>query len=242
MTSGLQDFLNVPELDSAFFYNRTRTFTDEQILALAMTLPPLFEPGEPGKYHYSNTNYLLLGMIINKVTGNPWQGEITNRVINKLNLSQTVVPSVSDIQEPFCNGYMKGSDGKVINVTEFNPSITGAAGCMISTIEDLRTYSRALADGILLSDSMEAERLKTVPTGTKDFLNYGLGILSIGSFYGHNGGITGFNTSMYYSPKLDAMFVLNVNMFGPTGGVSDKIFADLSNAIYPGEMPWGKSN
>jgi D-alanyl-D-alanine carboxypeptidase len=240
MTSGLQDYLNVPELDDAFFYNRMKKYTDEQILELAMTLPPMFPPGEPGKYHYSNTNYLLLGMIIDKVTGNKWQDEVTERIINRLGLKETLVPDSPLMRAPFCNGYMKDSTGKVINVTAIGPSITGAAGNMVSTIEDLNAYARALVDGTMLSDSMQAERLKTVPIVTRNFLHYGLGIAVVGKFYGHNGGITGFNTSMYYSPELDAMFVLNVNMFGPTGGVSDKIFISLSEVIYPGEMPWEK--
>lgn len=239
MTSGLQDYLNVPELDSAFFYDRLKKYTDEEILELAIKLPPMFPPGKEGEYHYSNTNYLLLGMIINKVTKSTWQMEITNRVINRINLSQTLVPSTVEMPEPYCHGYMNNS-GKVEDVTEIDPSITGAAGCMVSTLEDLRTYVQALVNGSMLSDTMQAERMKFVPTNNLDFMGYGLGILKIGDFYGHNGGITGFNTSMYYSPKLKAIFILNVNMFGPTGGVSDKIFASLSEVIYPGEMPWEK--
>ncbi len=239
MTSGLQDYLNAPELDNAFFYNRTRKYTDEEILEIAIKLPPMFPPGKEGEWHYSNTNYLLLGMIINKVTKSSWQGEITNRVINRLNLSQTLVPSTVEMPEPYCHGYMKDS-GKVIDVTEIDPSITGAAGCMVSTLEDLRTYVQALVNGSLLSDTIQAERMKFVPTGKAEFLGYGLGIFKVGEFYGHNGGITGFNTSMYYSPTLKAIFILNVNMFGPTGGVSDKIFSSLSEVIFPGEMPWQK--
>lgn len=240
MTSGLGDFLDAPALDSAFFHQTSRKFTDEEILELSIKLPPVFSPGEADKWNYSNINYLLLGMIIKKVTNNPWEKEITDRIINKLGLKHTMVPESPDMPAPFCHGYMKNDSGKVIDVTVMEPSITGAAGCMVSTIGDLREWARVLASGTLLSDSMQAERLKTVPTEVKGFLSYGLGILGIGKFYGHNGGITGFNTSMYYSPELDAMFVLNVNMFGPTGGVSDKIFISLSEIVYPGEMPWEK--
>ena len=239
MTSGLQDYLNEPELENAFFYDRLKKFTDEEILELAIKLPPMFPPGKEGEYHYSNTNYLLLGMIINKVTNSTWQMEITNRIINKLVLSQTFVPSTTGMPDPYCHGYMKDS-GKVVDVTEIDPTITGAAGCMVSTLEDLRTYVQALVNGTMLSDTMQAERMKFVPTNNLDFMGYGLGILKIGDFYGHNGGITGFNTSMYYSPKLKAIFILNVNMFGPTGGVSDKIFASLSEVVFPGQMPWEK--
>ena len=240
MTSGLQDYLNAPELDNAFFYERLKEYTDDEILNIAIKLPPMFPPGEPGKYHYSNTNYLLLGMIIDKVTNGKWQNEIVNRIIKKLGLKNTIVPVTPDMPEPYCHGYMKDSTGKVEDATKISPTITGAAGCMISTIGDLTVYVKALDSGELLSDTMQAERLKTIPTGTAPFLGYGLAILKIGSFYGHNGGITGFNTSMYYSPELDAMFILNVNMFGPTGGVADRIFSSLAEVIYPGQMPWDK--
>lgn len=241
MTSGLGDFLDSPPLDSAFFHHgdaASRKFTDEELLELSIKLPPVFSPGEAGKWNYSNINYLLLGMIIKKVTGNPWEQEIENRIIKKLNLKHTQVPTSPELPAPYCHGYMKDTlTGKVVDVTVMEPSITGSAGCMISTIGDLTEWSKALTNGILLSDTMQAERMKLVPTFKMDFMKYGLGILDFVGFSGHNGGITGFNTSMYYNKDKNALFVLNVNMFGTQGGVSDKIFTGLAKVIYP-EVPW----
>jgi D-alanyl-D-alanine carboxypeptidase len=239
MTSGLRDYLDAPEIENAFFNDRTRKFTDEEIYEIAIKLPTVFKPGEPGQWNYSNTNYLILGMIIKNVTGNSWQDEITTRIINKLGLKNTAVPLSADMPSPYCNGYMKDSvTGEIIDVTVIDPSITGAAGCMISNTGDLRIWVKALSDGTLLSDTMQTERMKLVPTYKMEFMKYGLGILDIAGFTGHNGGITGFNTSMYYWKERDAMFIVNVNMFGPQGGVSDKIFSGLSKVIYNEEVPW----
>lgn len=240
MTSGLGDFLDAPVLDSAFFHvgNGGRKFTDEEILEISIKLPPVFSPGEQGKWNYSNINYLLLGMIIKKVTNNSWESEITERIIKKLNLTNTEVPTSANMPSPHAHGYMRDtSTSEVKDVTIMEPSITGSAGCMISNINDLTIWSKALSDGTLLSDTMQAERMKLVPTYVMDFMKYGLGILDFVGFSGHNGGITGFNTSMYYNEEKDALFVLNVNMFGRQGGVSDKIFTGLAKVIYP-DMPW----
>jgi len=240
MTSGLGDFLDAPVLDSAFFHvgNGDRKFTDEQILEISIKLPPVFSPGEQGKWNYSNINYLLLGMIIKKVTNNSWESEITERIIKKLNLTNTEVRTSPNMPSPHAHGYMRDtSTGEVKDVTIMEPSITGSAGCMISNINDLTIWSKALSDGTLLSDTMQAERMKLVPTYVMDFMKYGLGILDFVGFSGHNGGITGFNTSMYYNEEKNALFILNVNMFGRQGGVSDKIFTGLAKVIYP-DMPW----
>lgn len=240
MTSGYGDFLDSPPLDSAFFHegNNSRKFTDEEILELSIKLPVKFSPGEQGKWNYSNINYLLLGMIIKKVTNNSWESEITNRIIKKLNLTNTEVPTSPNLPSPFAHGYMKDTaTGEIKDVTVMEPSITGAAGCMISNINDLTIWSKALSDGTLLSDTMQAERMKLVPTFVMDFMKYGLGILDFVGFSGHNGGVTGYNTSMYYNVDKNALFVLNVNMFGRQGGVSDKIFTGLAKVIYP-DVPW----
>lgn len=239
MTSGYGDYLDAPLVDSSFFHESSnKIFTDEELLEISTTIPVKFSPGEQGKWNYSNINYLLLGMIIKKVTNNPWESEITERIIRKLNLTNTEVPTTPNMPAPYAHGYMRDtSSGEIKDVTIMEPSITGAAGCMISNIKDLTIWSKALSDGALLSDTMQAERMKLVSTYVMDFMKYGLGILDFVGFSGHNGGITGYNTSMYYNKDKNALFVLNVNMFGRQGGVSDKIFTGLAKVIYP-DMPW----
>jgi D-alanyl-D-alanine carboxypeptidase len=232
MTSGLGDYLQAKEIDEKLSESMTVKFTDEELYNIAIKQPVEFSPGEEGKWRYSNTNYLLLGMIIEKVTGNEWYQEVTTRIIDKLGMKNTLCPTTPDIPEPYAHGYIKDSTGKVLDATQIDPSITGAAGAMISNIPDLVIWANALTEGTLLSDTMQAERVKFVQTFITDKVSYGLGILNVDGFWGHNGGIPGFNTSMYKSPEKDALFIISVNMYLDKGA-SDKIYTELVKAVYP---------
>lgn len=238
MTSGLGDYLQAKEIDDKLSDSLTAKFTDEELYEIAIKEPVEFSPGEKGKWKYSNTNYLLLGMIIHKVTGNEWYKEVTTRIIDKLGMKNTLIPSTPNIPAPFVHGYIKDSNN-VIDVTPIDPSFTGAAGNMISNIPDLTIWAKALTEGTLLSDSMQAERVKFVPTYVTDKLSYGLGMLNVDGFWGHNGGIPGFNTSMYRSPEKDALFIISVNMYMDRGA-SDKIYTELVKAIYPDNQGFPK--
>lgn len=232
MTSGLGDYLQAKEIDDKLSDSLTVKFTDEELYSIAIKQPVEFLPGEKGKWKYSNTNYFILGMLIHKITGNEWYKEVTTRIIDKLGMKNTLCPTTPEIPAPFTSGYIRDSTGKVMNVTEVDPSFTGSAGNMISNIPDLQIWAKALTEGTLLSDTMQAERVKFVPTFVTDKLSYGLGMLNVDGFWGHNGGIPGFNTSMYRSLEKDALFIISVNMY-LDGGASDKIYTQLVKAIYP---------
>jgi len=232
MTSGIPDFLEDPTLGNDFFYNRTAKVTEREIFDATIELGPAFPPGT--SWQYSNGNYNILGMIIEKVTGNKVGDEITNRIIKTLGLVNTEYPVENFITGDYSHGYMTDTaTGKIIDVTIIDPSITGAAGCIVSNFTDLKIYGLALAKGSMLNKEMQEQRLKFVKTGIVDFATYGLGIFDIGGFIGHNGGITGFNTMMCYNPELDALFLVSVNEFGPKGGAVDKIFMELAKIVYP---------
>lgn len=235
MTTGLKDYLELPGPDSAFYYIRDTKFTNDELYNMTVDLQPLFAPGEKGKWDYSNTNYFLLGLIIEKVTGNSWQDEITNRLIKKLDLKNTFVPSTPEMPSPYAHGYMKNQNtGEAINVTLLEPSMGGPAGNMISNINDLKIWGRALGTGVLLSDSMQAERMKFFagfPEASN--LSYGLGILNVDGFIGHDGSIPGYHTSVYYSNEHNALIIVSVNEFGKPGGEADRIFTGLIKVLYP---------
>lgn len=232
MTSGIPDYLNDPLIDQSFLYYRTNKFTPPEIYEATIGLTPTFAPG--AGWNYSNGNYNILGMMIEKLTGNKIEDEINKRIIQPLNLTNTSFPVIAEMEGQYSNGYSKDTlTGGFIDVTVMDPSITWAAGAMVSNIDDLRTYALALAKGDLLSKKMQEERLKFVKTGVADFLKYGLAIFSVGGFIGHNGGITGYNTFMGYHPEYDALFILSVNEFGKNGGVVDNVFMDLAKIVYP---------
>lgn len=204
MTSGLYDYVqDLPVAASAagFQANRLRTYTPEQLVALAMRHRPLFAPGTSASY--SNTNYVILGMIVGRVTGRSWASEVSARIIRPLDLRHTSTPGTFPfIAGPHAEGYESFGGDTPVNVTVLNPSAADAAGSMISTTDDLSRFYLALADGRLLAPAQLAEMEATIaaPGGAEGYpgARYGLGLdwfpLPCGGYLGHSGGILGYQT------------------------------------------------
>lgn len=204
-TSGLFNYDADPAVaasfgsDHAFGTNRFHSYTARQLVAVAMSHPPNFRPGT--RWSYSNTNYLLAGMIIEKATGRDWGTEVTDRIVAPLKLRHTYAPGNDPfIPGPHPHGYEQFADSqRPTDVTVFNPSLFGAAGAMVSTAHDLDLFWRALIQGQLLPAAQKAEMQTTVPASGAPGARYGLGIywlpLSCGlSGWGHPGSVPGFNT------------------------------------------------
>ncbi|MEW1923692.1 serine hydrolase domain-containing protein [Streptomyces sp. NPDC088360] len=185
-TSGIYDVLSDPGYQEKMFTekflaHRYDTWTPEQQVAIAMRHEPDFDPGEG--WNYSNTNYLLAGMIIKKVTGESYADEIKRRIIEPLGLHATSVPRTDpSMPEPSSRAYMKLSKAPGAafhDVTELNPSMAGSSGGMISDAADLNRFYTALLRGKLLPKKQLAEMKKTVvrdPDRPND--GYGLGLVS----------------------------------------------------------------
>jgi D-alanyl-D-alanine carboxypeptidase len=175
-TSGLHEVLaTLPSPRSADFLKiRYRTWTTAELVARATAYPLDFDPGDAAAY--SNTNYLVLGLIVEGVTGRSYAHEIERRIIHPLHLTHTSVPGTDpDIRGPHAHGYLSiEQDGTptLVDITRVNPSIMNAAGEMISTTHDLNRFFDALLAGRLLPryllDQMETPALDSP---------YGLGIL-----------------------------------------------------------------
>ncbi|HYQ68259.1 serine hydrolase domain-containing protein [Actinophytocola sp.] len=204
-TSGLPDYADhlpfTPEnLDARF-----QRFSSTQLLDLALAHPPTFQPGETGRWAYTNTGYELLGMVIEKVTGHSWQHEVTERVIKPLALDTMYLPRTGEheLRGPHPRSYLTvpGPAGpRPADVTEFEPSVFGAAGMLVSTPRDYNRFLTALLDGDLLSPEILAEMKRTDPaTRMWPGAEYGLGLirtpLSCGGYvYGHSGDVPGYST------------------------------------------------
>lgn len=228
-TSGVYDYTDSPAfrgqlLGPAFLAHRFDTRTPAQLVRMAMAHPPEFPPG--GGWRYSNTNYVLAGMLVEAVTGRGYGAEIQRRIIHPLGLRDTSTPGVSPgIPGRHARGYATLSDGPSgapsggrpqqpppRDVTALNPSLAGASGEMISSARDLVVFLRALLDGRLLPDRQLREMTATVPTaapgtGTDGGAGtvrerYGLGLsarqLSCGrTVWGHDGGIHGSSATVF---------------------------------------------
>ncbi|ONK13033.1 D-alanyl-D-alanine carboxypeptidase precursor [Streptomyces sp. MP131-18] len=176
-TSGLYDYkptLPMPP-EPEFLDHRWRTWTAAELVQRAVANPPSFEP--PGSdYAYSNTGYLLLGQIIEEVTGRSYGEEIERRVIRPLRLRDTSLPGASPLMPgPHARGYVpirQDGEERLVDYTEMNPSVLGAGGEMISTASDLNRFMAALLGGRLLPGQLLDEMMTP---GVED-REYGLGL------------------------------------------------------------------
>ncbi|WP_306215335.1 serine hydrolase domain-containing protein [Actinoplanes sp. RD1] len=173
-SSGLADYADTLPMPPApeFFAGRWRTWTAAELIRRAVANPPASTP--PGSaYAYSNTGYLVLGEIVEAVTGRPYGKEIERRILRPLHLRDTTVPGTAPgIPGPHPHGYVPGPDGDLVDYTEMNPSMFGAAGEMISTTRDLDEFSGALAGGRLLPPPLLAAMKTPAVAGG----SYGLGL------------------------------------------------------------------
>ncbi|MGZ0151648.1 serine hydrolase domain-containing protein [Kribbella sp. WER1] len=196
-TSGIYDYAH----DAGYSTNRRRGadrfrhYEPEQLLAVAFQHPPYFAPG--AGWHYSNTNYVIAGLLIEKLTGHPYGAEIRSRLLEPLHLTRTSVPGDRPgLPQPHAQGYAE-ADGRLVDATLMNPSLDGAAGEMISTTYDLNRFFDALLGGRLLSPAALGQ-MRGYVSATPLF-DYGLGLqrfhLPCGTAVeGHSGELLGYTT------------------------------------------------
>ncbi|RGC66929.1 D-alanyl-D-alanine carboxypeptidase precursor [Micromonospora sp. MW-13] len=201
-TSGLPDHVDALAWDRMDGW-RYRHHSPDELITLATTLPA---PG-PG-WHYSTTNYVLAGLVVERVTGRDIGTEITRRVLVPLGLRDTYWPGDAvRIRGPHPRGYAPAGPADVLgrrDVTRFNMSFGGAGGALVSTLADQNRFFAALLGGRLLDPARLAELTRTVPAEEGRLwpgARYGLGIISTpltecgGTLYwGHGGTTPGFRT------------------------------------------------
>lgn len=206
-TSGLPDYLpsgdpsataDSEKLEPDTEAARWQRYTPEDLVAIAMAMPPLYEPG--AKAVYTNTNYILLGMLIERVTGQSAAAAINARIIEPLGLRDTYFPAPGDtgLRSPHPRGYEK-TDGTRLDFTYFDPSMADAAGAMIATGADLNRFFTALLAGKLLPAAQLDEMRRTISIDRMPSAGYGLGLVQHTApcgelITGHGGSIPGFGT------------------------------------------------
>jgi D-alanyl-D-alanine carboxypeptidase len=200
-TSGVPDYLKtLPSPRSHEFLSlRWRTWSAPELIARVADERPLFDPGAQASY--SNTNYLLLGMIIERLTGHSYATAIRNRILRPLRLAHTSVPGTDPhLAGPHAHGYLT-IDNDLVDITEVNPSIMGASGEMISTTSDVSRFFDALFAGRLLPPDLMNQMRSTALDS-----QYGLGIvtrtspLCTGTAYGKDGDAPGYSTWAFHIP------------------------------------------
>jgi D-alanyl-D-alanine carboxypeptidase len=206
-TSGIADYSGAllnPNDPEAAEQLRFRTFTPHELIAIGLSQPATNAPGE--RWAYSNTNYILAGLLIEKVTGHPYASEISRRILRPLGLRHTYFPGTNPyIRGPHMAGYVRLPDGSLLDVTVFSVSSAWAAGEMISTAADVNRFFRALLTGRLLTRALLAQMQTTVVVipGVPEAAGWGLGILWLatpcGRVWGHTGEVVGYSTYSWHS-------------------------------------------
>lgn len=199
-TGGIHDDLPGYATHQEYLEHRYDTYTPEQIIEGAMGHQPDFAPGTG--WGYSNTGYVLLTLMVEKATGQPWHQEVEKRVLEPLGLDHTYLPGDDPtLRSPHANSYEVYPSGERADVTEV---IVPDPGGYISTTADVNRFFQALLGGELLSEAMLAEMQGTVPVNEEmqafwPDAGYGLGLVNRplscgGSYWSHEGGESGYIT------------------------------------------------
>ncbi|MBE3642168.1 beta-lactamase family protein [Bacillus anthracis] len=209
-TSGIAEYMNSKDFD---IMDTKKSYTAEEFVKMGISLPPDFAPGKG--WSYSNTGYVLLGILIEKVTGNSYAEEVENRIIEPLDLSNTFLPGNSSVipGTKHARGYIQlNGASELKDVTYINPG--SSDGDIISTADDLNKFFSYLLSGKLLKEQQLNQMLTTVPTD-REGAGYGLGIVEFKlpngvSVWGHRGSVLGFST--FVGGTLGGKHTLAVNL------------------------------
>ncbi|MFI6084961.1 serine hydrolase domain-containing protein [Streptomyces sp. NPDC051217] len=209
MRSGLFPYTSDPDFTHDLLSDPERTFTPRETLAYGFKHRNTFAPGT--QFQYCNSNLVLLGLVIEKVSGHRLADFIHERVLGPARLHHTLFPEGPEFPAPHPRGYTDQTlSGEAADATRWNPSWAWAAGAMISDLHDLRRWAPIVATGKLLSPETQRQRLKTLPTGFPG-TTYGLGIFKTNGWIGHNGSIPGYETVTVYLPSKKATLVIMIN-------------------------------
>jgi D-alanyl-D-alanine carboxypeptidase len=218
-TSGLFDFENDPRFIEPYLNGDLGYFRSaEARVALATSHDPLYPPGQTTTSTYSNTNYTVLGLIVEAATHKSIGSQLRRRLFEPLKLSATSFPvRRTTIGGSHAHGYFLIGQSPLVDVTEISPSLAGAGGAIVSTVGDVAVFYRALLSGRLLKPAQLKAMKTTLPSkGDVDGVRYGLGLMRIptscGPAWGHSGGFPGFLTYALSSETGDRQSVLMVNI------------------------------
>jgi D-alanyl-D-alanine carboxypeptidase len=246
MTSGLHNYTEDETLLAAVAADPLKKWAPEELARVGVSGQPYFPPGKG--WYYSNTNTILVGLIIEKITGNKLEDEVKNRIIDKLGLKNTYFPEGPDITAPYTNGYNYDEEaGEYTEATKIDPSFLWTAGAMVSDLQDLKVWAEALGTGKLISKAMQKEREHfndMVPPGmpeSADGMDPGYGLAMVkydntNNFIGITGRTNACDTQVFYLPSEKAILITFANT-NTASGDGPLFFATISKIIFPGSFP-----
>lgn len=244
MRSGIPDYANTGAVTGPVVEDPTKVWTVAEIIATTLQEEPLHPPGTPG---YSTTNYLILGLMLEQVTGKPAE-QVLNDVAGEAGLLQTALqaPDETQMPDPSSHGYLNAPGVASLaqagvtaepgqDVTDWTVSWGQAGGGMYSTVADLGAWAATGLGTTLLPSALGEQRLQTQPIPEGD---YGLGIFDYGNgWIGHTGQLIGWESMAAYNTDTGAVFVAIDNETGSLGAaipVAQAVFPDLVEGLLGG--------
>ncbi len=232
MRSGLYNY--AADTNKDLTQHPYREWTPQELLKVAFRHPPQFPPGK--SFDYSNTNTVLLGLVVEKVSGQSLGVFIERNILEPEGMTNTVFPAGAEIPSPHSQGYFTMPNGKVVDATDWNPSWGWAAGNMISTLDDERVWARDLAMGKLISPAMKQEQQQFLPAPEEgDGTLYGLALENQNGWIGHNGNILSYMVYPYYLPSERTTMVVMLNSGADIPG-SWRMIQDITRIISPNNV------
>ncbi|MFC0109088.1 serine hydrolase domain-containing protein [Kibdelosporangium aridum] len=237
-TSGLTDYISAPQFEDPAGYV-WRRYTPEGLVGIANELGH----GMPGSWKYSNTNYILLGMIVERVTGDDLADQLRRRVFTPAGMYATELPDHRFVWGPHASGHYQIGSGPRVELTELDPSFAWAAYGVVSTAGDLQRFQAALSGGRLVPREL-ADRMRTdaVPTGNVAWPRYGFGIEEMYTtcgvrLWGHTGAIPGYSSFAFATADARRQVIISSSLFSPRDGRQVLAMVNAVNLEFCGE-PW----
>ena len=216
MTSGIPSYTASDAVVSKYFADPEYAWSPQELVDAVKPLPADFAPGEG--WAYSNTNYVLLGMVIEQVLDQPIDAVFDERLFEPLGMSDTSFPGGStEIGDPHLDGSTDQNQppGQSVDSTNWNPSFAFTAGAVISTLDDLTKWAHALftGEGVLDAATQQLRRdsiIHDIPPMTAT-VGYGIGIGDRNGWWGHDGDIPGYNSNLSHNYDLDTTVIVLTN-------------------------------
>jgi D-alanyl-D-alanine carboxypeptidase len=241
MSSGIDSYTANPTLVNEYFANPTRAWTPEELVAAGTSLPRLFQPGQG--FFYSNTNFVMLGLIIEQVTNKPYPQVLQTKIFEPLKLCESSYPDTNRLPVPSWHGYTtQGSaNGQPADATGWSPTFAAMAGQIVSNLDDVMTWGKAVGTGATLTPKTQRSRLQGNPASQSGEREYAFAIGKDNGWLVHDGELPGFNSQLAYFPKDDITLIVLANSdmsaAGSTATPAPVIFTELAKVLTPSNVP-----
>jgi D-alanyl-D-alanine carboxypeptidase len=237
MRSGIFEAYDTPQFKILNVVPRMQ-FDPRTLIEFAVAQPPYFAPD--AGYHYSNTNYLILGLVIESITHDTVANQIRKRLLLPFRLAQTSYPNTQAMPDPWARGYGLDAHRHWEDVSGTIPvSLMGAAGAMISDMADMKRWITLYVTGKTSSAATHRDLMNCISIGEPGQA-FGLALGCSSGWYGYTGGLPGYNTANFYFPATGATIVawVDVQANKPAPGVANAIFRDIARIMTPDNVPF----